>query len=97
MRFVVIAHRNESAGADQFTPELMQAEAKTALGMWAEDFIRELYSRTDGKGAVLVIEAASEEEARERIGRLPLAEKGLLSFDIYGIKSYRVIDAMAAS
>lgn len=95
MRFVVIAHRNQDADPSEFTPELMQEEARMALGMVAEDFIREIYSRTDGKGAVIVAEADSEDEVERRLGELPLAKKGLLTADIYGIKVYRAIEAMA--
>lgn len=95
MRFVVIAHRNPDADPSEFKPELMEAEAKTALGMLAEDFAREIYSRTDGKGAVLIVEADSEDEVKKRLAELPLAKAGLLTADVYGIKVYRAIEAMA--
>jgi len=95
MRFVVIAHRNQDADPSEFKPELMQAEAKTALGMLAEDFVREIYSRTDGNGAVLICEADSEDQVKERLAELPLAKAGLLTADVYGIKVYRAIEAMA--
>lgn len=95
MKFIVIAHRNQDAPAEDFTPELMQEEAKTALGYWAADFIREIYSRTDGNGAVIVVEAANEDEVKAKLGELPLAKKGLLTADIYGVKAYRAIEIMA--
>ncbi len=79
MRFIIVATRSETASADEFTPELLKAESKTAMKLWADDFIRELYSRTDGKGAVLIVEAADEDEVKAKLGTLPLAQKGLLS------------------
>ena len=97
MRFVVIATRNESAPPEKFTQEILQAEAKTAMKMWAEDFVRDLYSRTDGKGAVVIVEAADEAEVRERMSNLPFMQQDLLSIEIYGIKAYRAIAAMAES
>ena len=95
MRFVIVATRSETASPDEFTPEILQAESKTAFKLMADDFLRELYSRTDGKGAILVVEAASEDEVKEKLGTLPLAQKNLLSAEIYGIKAYRAIAAMA--
>ncbi len=95
MRFIVVATRSETASADEFTPELLKAESKTAMKLWAGDFIRELYSRTDGKGAVMIVEAADEDEVKAKLGTLPMAQKGLLSAEIYGIKAYRAIAAMA--
>lgn len=96
MKFFVIATRSETASPDEFTPELLKAESKTAMKLWADDFVRELYSRTDGKGAILVVEAADEDEVRAKLGTLPLAQKGLLTAEIYGTKVYRAIAAMAA-
>lgn len=96
MKIIVIAHRNEARPPEDFAPHL-QAEVKTALSLLAEDFIREIYSRADGKGAILIVEAADEDEARRRLAELPLARNGLLTFDIYPVGPYRGIVAAAKS
>ena len=95
MRFFVIATRNQSASPDEFTPELLDSEGKRALKLLADDFIREIYSRIDGKGGVIVVEAASESEVKEKLGTLPMVRKGLLSLEIYGAKLWRVFEVMA--
>lgn len=95
MKFIIVGTRSETASPDEFTPELLQSESKTAMKLWADDFIRELYSRTDGKGAVLIVEAADEDEVKAKLGTLPLAQKGLLTAEIYGVTAYRAIAAMA--
>ncbi len=92
MKIIAIAHRSETHKPEEFAPHL-EAEARHALGLYAEEKIREIYSRADGKGAVVVIEAADENEAREILNGLPLAKLGMLSFDIYGTKPYRGIVA----
>ncbi len=97
MKFVIIATRNPEADPSEFTPEVLEAEAKMALGFMAEDFVRELYSRTDGRGAVIVVEAEDEAAVEKKLGQLPLAVKGLLIAEIYGVKTYRAIAAMAAA
>lgn len=93
MKVVVVATRADKP-AEEFAPH-MEAESKMALGMFAEDFVREIYSRKDGMGAVLVLEAASEDEVNARLGELPLVKAGLLSFDVYAVGPYRGIVAAA--
>lgn len=96
MKIFVIATRSTKHSAEEFAP-LMAPEAKTAMKMWAGDFIRELYARKDGKGAVIVVEAASEDEARQKLSQLPLVQKGMLSLDIFPVGPYRAITQMAES
>ncbi len=95
MRFFVIATRSQTASPDVFTPELLNSEGKRALKLLADDFIREIYNRTDSKGGVIVVEAASESEVKEKLGTLPMVQAGLLSLEIYGTKLWRVFEAMA--
>ena len=88
MKIIAVAHRSTEHPEEAFTPHL-EAEARRALELFAEESFREIYSRTDGKGAIIVIEAADEAEARAKLDSLPLAKMGLLSFDVYGTKPYR--------
>ena len=67
-----------------------------AMKMLVEEFIREIYSRRDGQGAVLVLEAEDEDAAMARLAELPLAKAGLLNFEVYGLAPYRAIAALAA-
>lgn len=93
MKVIVIATR-----ADRPWPEfepLMGKEAKQALTFMAEDFVREIYSRNDGKGAILVCEGESEEAVMERLAGLPLVQAGLLHLEPYGVGPYRGIVAAA--
>lgn len=94
MKIVVIATRKANAAPEDFAPHL-DAEVKAALGLLVKDFVREIYSRKDGRGAVLVVEADSEEAARARLCELPLAKVGLLGFDLYPVEVYRGIAAAA--
>lgn len=88
MRFVAIAHRSEKHKPEDLAPHL-EAESAHALKLFADEKVRELYSRSDGKGAVLVLEAENEEEAEQILNGLPMVKLGLLSFEVYGIKPYR--------
>ena len=92
MKIIVIATRTDAATPDAVKP-LLADEARTALSFMAEDFVREIYGREDGKGAVIVCEAANEDEVRAKLGKLPFAQKGFLDFDVIPLVPYRGIVA----
>lgn len=94
MKIFVVAHRSEKHSPEDFAP-LLEAETRKAFQLMAENVLREIYSRADGKGAVLVLEAESAEEARRRLSELPLAQKGMLRFDVYPVGPYRAFVAAA--
>ena len=90
MKIFVVATRNQDKPAEDFAP-LMDSEADYALKLYKEGFVREIYSRTDGKGALVVVEDSDEGAALETLSNLPLAKAGLLSFEVYGTTAYRGI------
>ena len=92
MKIIIVATR--TGDPDAIAP-LLQGEAKKALKLVASDFIREIYSRKDGEGAILVVEASGAEEARERLQSLPLVQAGLLSLDVHEVGPYRGFVAAA--
>ena len=71
MKIFVVATRNADRPAVDFAP-LMDPEADYALKLYKEGFVREIYSRTDGKGALCVVEAANEEAALEILSNIHL-------------------------
>ena len=90
MKVFVVATRNQERPAEDFA-SLMDPEADHALKLYKEGFVREIYSRTDGKGALVVVEAENEKAALDKLSHLPLAKAGLLSFEVYGTTAYRGI------
>ncbi|MDJ0949497.1 MAG: hypothetical protein QNJ94_11300 [Alphaproteobacteria bacterium] len=90
MKIIVIATRTAKATRDAVAPHLDE-EARTALSLMADDFVREIYSRADGQGAILVLEAADEAEARERLSILPFARMGFLDLTVIPVSPYRGI------
>ena len=90
MKVIVIAHRKEGASPEQFAP-LLQPEADHVLRLYRDEIVREIYSRTDGKGAIVVLECEDEAHARRLMAELPLAKVGLITTEIYGTKPYRGI------
>ena len=90
MKVIVIATRKADATPEDFAPHL-DAEANHALGLYRDEVVREIYSRADGKGAIVVLECDDEAHAARIMNDLPLARVGLLSFEIYGTAPYRGI------
>ena len=71
-----------------FTPELLKLEAVRAWELQQSGVIRELYFRSDRPAAVLVLECTQTAEAREVLNTLPLAQQGLIDFDIVPLMPY---------
>ena len=61
MKFFVIGQRKNNIEQEKFL-EYADEEAKKAVALFKEEFIRELYSIKGGKGACMIVEANSEEE-----------------------------------
>ena len=88
IKIAVIAHRGEKHKPEDFVPHL-ESETKHALMLFAAQKVRELYSRADGKSAILGLEPKDDTAARQIVESLPLAQLGMLSLDIYGTKPCR--------
>ena len=88
MKFFVIGKRKENIKPEQFA-EYLDLEAKIAIQLFKEEFIRELYSIKGGKGACMIIEATDESEMREKLSALPFVKKNYLDIDIIEVKPYR--------
>jgi muconolactone delta-isomerase len=86
----ILAIEREVAGAGEadFTLPLKKAEAARVWELYLSGAIRELYFRQDQPSAVLVLECADVEGARQILGQLPLVEAGLITFEILPLVAY---------
>jgi hypothetical protein len=57
---------------------VIPAEVRATVNLYLNGKIREWYSRGDGKGVIVLVEAKSEEEARAIVETLPLAKEQLM-------------------
>ena len=88
MKFFVIGKRKENIEHEKFA-ELADEEARGAIKLFKEEFIRELYSIKGGKGACMIVEATSEEEILTKLNDLPFIKNNYLDIDIIEVKPYR--------
>jgi hypothetical protein len=73
---------------DQFTLELLVAEAQRAWELYQEGTIRELYFSQEQYEAVLILECGDSDEAQRVIDSLPLVKAGLIGFKIVPLVPY---------
>ena len=88
MKILAIEHDPPDVRDDQFTPELLRAEAYRAWELHQSGIIRELYFRADRDEAVLVLECADVDEARLVLDTLPLVREKLIGFELIPLKAY---------
>lgn len=60
---------------------VMPAEIRATVQLYLEGKIREWYARDDGRGAVFLLNARDEEEAKTLLESLPLAKEHMLDHE----------------
>ncbi len=94
----ILAIEKEVPGTDwsAVSKELLAQEAFDVYKMYLAEQLREHYFN-DEHGAVLLLECNSKAQARELLEKLPLVEKGLITFDVMELHPYtgydRIIDS----
>ena len=79
MQFLVLTRRRMDVfPAEAWTPELLEAEAQRVRELFISGVLRSAWRRKDMPGAVLLMETASEDEAKAAVGSLPLAQLQML-------------------
>lgn len=73
---------------DRFTEAILREEAARAWELHQAGVIRELHFRADRQAAVLVLECADVEEARNALATLPLVRAGLIGFELIPLAAY---------
>ena len=88
MQFLTISRRRTESFSDADFAARRDEEVAQARALYAEGFLRQLWTRGDLAGACLLVEADSEEQVREKLNTLPLYRGGMLEFSIIPLKPY---------
>lgn len=89
MKIIGITRRiGNSAQDNEARAALLLPEIHEAWRLQQSDFIREFYLAPQQQAVVVIIEAASEAEAAERLKVLPMVRDELLVFDLIGLAPY---------
>jgi len=88
MKILALEKDLPGVSESRFTNEILKHEAARAWQLHQSGVIRELYFRADRDAAVLLLECASVDEAREVLSTLPLVKDKLIDFDIVPLAAY---------
>jgi muconolactone delta-isomerase len=88
MQFLSVSRRKTESFAESEFASRAAAEAERARAMYAEGFIRQIWTRRDVPGACILWEADSEEHVRELLNSLPLAAAGMLEITVIPLRPY---------
>jgi len=87
MKIIAIEHETPGATAEQFAP-LLEEEARQVWALQQDGVIRAAHFRVERSEAVLELECAGVEAAREALESLPLVRAGLIRFELIGLRPY---------
>jgi muconolactone delta-isomerase len=68
--------------------DILRREAQVVWALQQEGALREIYFVRGGEKAVLVLEAASAEEGKALLARLPLVAEGYIEFELDVLMPY---------
>jgi len=78
MQFMVLFSLNPGKAQTPPAETLLEAEFEAVRGLYMDGLIRQLWLRSDGSGAVAIVEDASAEAAAGKLGALPMVRAGVL-------------------
>jgi muconolactone delta-isomerase len=87
MKIIALEQEIPGVSAEGFRPHL-KAEAARVWELYRAGVLREVYFRQDRSNAVLVLECADVEAARQALASLPLVSAGLVRFDLIPLVPY---------
>ena len=95
MKILAIEHELPNATAEQFQQYAI-AEARKVWELHQAGIIREIYFRADRNDAVLMLECATVNEAKEILTILPFVQNKLITFEIIPLKAYSGFERLFA-
>ena len=87
MKILALEIETPGKTAEDFTPHL-KAEAARLWELYKSGELREIYFRQDRDEAVLILEGANLQEARQILDSLPMVREGLIDFEIIPLVPY---------
>jgi len=78
MQFISLSRRRTEQFSGSAFAELAPHEAERVKALYGSGILRNIWRRGDMGGAVILWEAAAEDEVREAIASLPIFQAGML-------------------
>jgi len=87
MKFLAMSRRMPDVSNEQVAEQAV-AEALQAFRLMRSGTFEQMYFSTEWKGAVLVLQSVSRDEAQAALDSLPMVRTGLIGFDLYRLEPY---------
>ena len=78
MQFMILSTIHPDKAETPAPADLREEEFQKVRGLYTDGFVRQIWLRGDVRGACMIVEAASTDEAAEKLGALPLVREGYL-------------------
>ena len=88
MQFLSVSRRLVEHFTDEQFAEHIEAERERVRELYRDGIVRAIWARKDLAGAVMLLESADENAAREAVGSLPLARRNMLEVQILPLAPY---------
>jgi muconolactone delta-isomerase len=88
MQFISISRRLTEKFSDEEFTKYIDAEREQVRVLYRDGIVRAIWTRKDVAGALMLLEAADEAAAREAVGTLPLAQRGMLEVQVIPLGPY---------
>lgn len=95
MQFLVLARVTEGVAMEQVLPHV-KAEAEAVWQNYTAEIVRSVYYIADMSGAVLICEAPDLEAMQEIATQFPMAQAGVLKFEVLPLKPYVGLESLFA-
>jgi hypothetical protein len=92
---MVILTAREGVSRQQIM-NIMPAEVRATVKLYLDGTIRQWYSRGDGKGVILMIDAKTVEEAHAVIDGMPLSKENLVDHEYIAVGPLMPLTALLA-
>jgi hypothetical protein len=87
MKILALEREKPGISPGQFQKH-SENEAHRVWELIQEEVIREIYFQRDENSAVIILECANIQEARQILNTLPLVEAGLIDFELIPLRAY---------
>jgi hypothetical protein len=78
MQFAIIFSLNPEKAQTPPPTELREAEFEAVRGFYMDGLMRQIWLKSDGSGAVAIVEADSADVAAKRLNEMPMVRSGVL-------------------
>ncbi len=87
MKVLALEVEKQGAALSDFGPLLIE-EAQKVWEFQQKDIIRKVYFNAVSHCAVIILEAKSQDQAKEILAQLPLVKEGLIAFNLIPLTPY---------